>query len=54
MEETVLSLLTMYGIDVGLKYAVTDKDVLFLNGGWQDWSELPQELTRWALDHHSG
>jgi long-chain fatty acid transport protein len=27
-------------LDVGLKYAVTDKDVLFLNGGWQDWSEF--------------
>jgi len=27
-------------LDVGLKYALTDKDLLFLNGGWQDWSEF--------------
>ncbi|MDH3899930.1 MAG: outer membrane protein transport protein, partial [Gammaproteobacteria bacterium] len=27
-------------LDVGLKYEMTDKDVLFLNGGWQDWSQF--------------
>lgn len=27
-------------LDVGLKYLVTGKDVLFLNGGWQDWSDF--------------
>ena len=27
-------------LEAGLKYQLTDKDFLFLNGGWQDWSEF--------------
>ncbi|MEA2078405.1 MAG: outer membrane protein transport protein [Pseudomonadota bacterium] len=27
-------------LDVGLKYKLTEKNVLFLNGGWQDWSQF--------------
>lgn len=27
-------------LEAGLKYQLTDKNFLFLNGGWQDWSEF--------------
>ena len=27
-------------LDAGLKIKIADKDLLFLNGGWQDWSEF--------------
>lgn len=31
-------------LDVGLRYKLTDKDTLFLNAGWQEWSAFSSNL----------
>jgi long-chain fatty acid transport protein len=32
-------------LEVGLRYRLSDEDFLFLNGGWQDWSEFGEKNT---------
>jgi long-chain fatty acid transport protein len=35
-------------LEAGLRYQLTDKNVLFLNGGWQDWSEFSDNQLEFA------
>jgi len=35
-------------LEAGLKYQLTDKNFLFLNGGWQDWSEFSDNQLEFA------
>jgi long-chain fatty acid transport protein len=35
-------------LEAGLRYQLTDKNFLFLNGGWQDWSEFSNNQLEFA------
>jgi long-chain fatty acid transport protein len=35
-------------LEAGLRYQLTDKNFLFLNGGWQDWSEFSDNQLEFA------